>query len=158
MAEDISGFLETVNGEAEAVERFVHLLEHEKELLTEGRAERLAAVVEEKEELAARLDDLTRQRGRYLADNGFTPDRKGMDDWSARHPAREKVIAAWNRTLSLAARAKELNRLNGQLVDLHMQYTDQALEILTRKEGWLDLYGPDGRSTASGGPQINDVV
>jgi hypothetical protein len=39
-----------------------------------------------------------------------------------------------------------------------MQFTGQALEILLRKEGKLDLYGPDGRSTTSGDRQINDAV
>jgi flagellar biosynthesis/type III secretory pathway chaperone len=82
-----------------------------------------------------------------------------MDAWSARHPEQEEAIAAWNRTQSLAAQAKELNRLNGQMIQLHLQYIGQALEILSRKEeGQLDLYGPDGRPTASKGPQINDAA
>jgi flagellar biosynthesis/type III secretory pathway chaperone len=158
MTEDISGFLEIVDGEADLVERFVRLLEREKELLSEGRTTALAAAIEEKEGLALRLNELTRQRGCYLTDHGFTPDRKGMDAWSARHPEQEKTLAVWNRTQSLAARAKELNRLNEQLVRLHMHYTGQALEILSRKEGRLDLYGPDGRPTASGSPQISDAA
>ncbi|MDR1935831.1 MAG: flagellar protein FlgN [Candidatus Accumulibacter sp.] len=48
--------------------------------------------------------------------------------------------------------------MNGQLIQLHMQYTGQALEILLRKESRLDLYGPDGRSTTSGDRRIDDSV
>ncbi|MDR2614117.1 MAG: flagellar protein FlgN [Candidatus Accumulibacter sp.] len=158
MAEDISGFLEVVASEAKCIERFVRLLEREKDLLTEGRTEALAAAVEEKEALAAKLNELTRQRGRYLVDEGFTPDREGMDAWSVRHPEQGKALALWRRTQSLAEQAKELNRLNGQLVQLHMQYTSQALEILSRRDGGLDLYGPDGRSTTLEGPQIDDAA
>jgi flagella synthesis protein FlgN len=159
MTEDISGFLETIAHEAEFVERFIRLLEHEKDLLSAGHTEGLAAAVEEKEKLAQKLNALTQQRERYLVDNGFRPDRGGMNAWLARHPEQEKVIAAWNRTQSLAAQAKELNSLNGQLLQLHMQYTGQALEILSRKEeSRLDLYGPDGRQAALEGPQINDAA
>lgn len=158
MAADLSGFLETVAREAELVERFVRLLEQEKTLLTEGRTEALTVAIEEKEQLAANLNELAQRRGRHLVDDGLTPDRAGMASWSARHPEQKEAIAAWNRTLSLAAQAQELNRLNGQLIQLHMQFTGQALEILLRKEGRLDLYGPDGRSTAAGDRQINDAV
>jgi flagella synthesis protein FlgN len=158
MAGDLSDFLEVVVREAELVERFVRLLEQEKTLLTEGRTEALTIAVEEKERLAADLNDLSQQRARHLIDHGYTPDRAGMAAWSAGHAEHQEAVAAWNRTLSLAAQAKELNRVNGQLIQLHMQFTGQALEILLRKEGKLDLYGPDGRSTASGDRQINDAV
>ncbi|GHU06331.1 flagellar synthesis protein FlgN [Betaproteobacteria bacterium] len=155
MAEDFSGFLEIVTSEADSVEQFIRLLEQEKTLLSSGRTEALAAAVEEKERLAAKLNDLTQQRGRYLLDQGFSPDRKGMESWSARHPEQKKTAAAWNRTLSLTAQAKELNRLNGQLIRLHMEHTGQALDILLRRESKLDLYGPDGRSSTPETPKIN---
>jgi flagella synthesis protein FlgN len=158
MAEDISGFLGIITREADFVEQFIRLLEQEKTLLTLGRTEALASAVEEKERLAAKLNELTQQRGRYLLDQGFSPDRKGMESWSARHPEQKETVAAWNRTLSLTAQAKELNRLNGQLIRLHMQHTGQALEILLRKESKLDLYGPDGRSTAPETPKINAKI
>lgn len=158
MAGDLSDFLEVVVREAELVERFVRLLEQEKTLLTEGRTEALTIAVEEKERLAADLNDLSQRRARHLIDHGYTPDRAGMAAWAAGHAEHQETVAAWNRTLSLAAQAKELNRVNGQLIQLHMQFTGQALEILLRKEGKLDLYGPDGRSTTSGDRQINDAV
>jgi flagella synthesis protein FlgN len=158
MTADLSGFLKIVAEEADSVERFVHLLEEEKALLTEGRTQALAAAIEKKEELAAKLNELARQRGDYLASDGFSPDRAGMASWSAGYPEQREAIAAWNRTLSLAAQAKELNRVNGQLIRLHLQHTGEALEVLLRKEGHLDLYGPDGRATALGDQQINDAV
>ncbi|MDR3300239.1 MAG: flagellar protein FlgN [Candidatus Accumulibacter sp.] len=158
MTAPLAEFLKIAASEADFVEQFVRLLEQEKTLLTEGRTEALAAVVEKKEQLAAKLNALTQQRGRHLAEHGFTPDRNGMTSWSDRHPEQKEAIAAWNRTLSLAARAQELNRLNGQLIQLHMQHTGQALEILLRKDNGLDLYGPDGRSTALGNQQINDTI
>jgi flagella synthesis protein FlgN len=158
MTADISGFLKIVADEADLVERFVRLLEEEKTLLAEGRTEDLAAALEEKEELAVRLNELARQRGDHLADDGFSPDRAGMVSWSARRPEQKETIAAWNRTLSLATQAKEINRVNGQLIRLRLQHTGEALEVLLRKESRLNLYGPDGRTAAPGDRQIDDAV
>jgi flagella synthesis protein FlgN len=158
MSEDLSGFLETVTREAEAVAQFIRLLEQEKAFLTAGRTESLVSAAEEKERLAAKLNELTQQRVRYLRDRGFAPDRQGMASWLDEHPGQKETMAAWNRTLSLSGQAKELNRLNGQLIHLHMQYTGQALEVLSRKESRLDLYGPDGRSTTSEIPKIDDAI
>lgn len=158
MTMDLAGFLKIVADEADSIERFVGLLEEEKALLTENRAEALAAVIEQKEELAAKLNTLSRQRGEYLAGNGFSSDRAGMESWLAGHSGQKKAIAAWDRTLSLAAQAKELNRVNGQLIDLRLRHTGEALEVLLRKESRLDLYGPDGRATVPGDQRINDAV
>jgi flagella synthesis protein FlgN len=158
MTQNLSVFLKILAEEADSVERFVRLLEEEKALLTEGRTETLAAALEKKEALAAALNDLARQRGDHLAGDGFSSDRVGMASWSARHPEQREAIAAWNRTLSLAEQANELNRVNGQLIRLHLQHTGEALDVLLRKESRLDLYGPDGRTTASGNRHINDAA
>jgi flagella synthesis protein FlgN len=158
MIADLAGFLKTVAEEAEFIERFVRLLEEEKTLLSEGRTEALAEAIEKKEELAAKLNALSRQRGDYLADHGFSPDRAGVESWSAAHPEQKEAIAAWGRTLLLAAQAKELNRVNGQLIRLRLQHTGEALKVLLREEGRLDLYGPDGRTAGLGDQRINDAV
>jgi flagellar biosynthesis/type III secretory pathway chaperone len=158
MAADFSGFLETIAGEADSIARFVRLLERENALLAEGRTDELPAAVEEKEWLAAQLNELTQRRGRWLVELGFSPDRQGMEAWAARYPEQKEAIAAWHRVLSLAARAKEQNRVNGQLIQLHMQFAGQALDVLQRKESHLDLYGPDGRSTNPSGRKIDAAV
>jgi len=158
MATAAAEFLKAVSDEANLVRQFVGLLEQEKAILTEGKTDELPAIAGEKEKVAASLNELSRQRNSHLAASGFASDRKGMDAWAAQHPEKKETISAWNNTLSLAAQAKELNRLNGQLIQLRMQYTSQALEILRRKESTLDLYGPDGLSTPLGDRQINDAV
>lgn len=158
MAGALTDFLQAVAAEAGRIKQFVELLEREKSALTDGRIDELPAIAADKEKLAANLNELARLRNSHLATLGFAPDRQGMDAWSAQHPEQKDTASAWNRTLSLAAQAKELNRLNGQLIQLRMQYNSQALEILQRKESTLDLYGPDGRAAALGDRKINDAV
>jgi flagella synthesis protein FlgN len=153
-----TSFLQAVATEAGQIEQFVELLEKEKSALTDGRIDELPPIAADKEKLAASLNELSRLRNSHLATLGFAPDRQGMDVWSAQHPEQKETASAWKRSLSLAALAKELNRLNGQLIQLRMQYNSEALAILQRKESTLDLYGPDGRATALGDRKINDAV
>ena len=158
MSAMLAGFMEAVAQESECVERFAQLLDNEKSLLTEGNIDGLTLLIGEKEALASRLETLARQRDRYLADNGFSSDRTGMSAWLSAHPDQTATATAWNRTLIAAARARETNRLNGQLIQMHQQFTGQALDILTRRDSPLNLYGPDGRTAFPGDRQINDAV
>lgn len=158
MAGVSTDFLQAVAAEAGQIKQFVEILEKEKSALTDGRIDELPAIAADKERLAANLNELSRLRNSHLATLGLAPDRQGMDAWFAQNPEQKDAASAWNRTLSLATQAKELNRLNGQLIQLRMQYNSQALEILLRKESALDLYGPDGRATALGDRKIDDAV
>lgn len=158
MAPVVPEVRQTVSEEANLVQLFVKLLEQEQETLTNGRTDELPAIAESKEKLAAELNELSRQRNALLTSLGFPSDRAGMEAWTAANPAQKETAAAWNQTLSLAARAKNLNLRNGQLIQLRMKYNAQALEILMRKENNLDLYGPDGRSSPLGDRRIDDAV
>ncbi len=158
MTAAVSEFQQAISTESDLVKQFVELLEKEQDVLTNGRTEELPAIAESKEKLAAELNELSRQRNRFLASHGFPPDRLGMESWTAANMGLKETLAAWNRTLSLAASAKDLNIRNGQLIQLRMKYTSQALEILMRKENNLDLYGPDGLSSPPGDRRIDDAV
>ena len=158
MAPVVSEFPQVVSDEASLVQQFVELLVLEQEILTKGKTDELPAIAKIKEKLAAELNELSRLRNGLLVSLGLPSDRSGMEAWSAANPLQKETIAAWNQTLSLAARAKELNHRNGQLIQLRMKYNSQALEILLRKENNLDLYGPDGRSSTLSERRINDAV
>ncbi len=151
-------FMQALAKEADLVGEFVALLEKEQAALTEGNTDQLPALAALKEQLATTLNELSRQRDEFLSLGGFLPGRPGMDAWASANPAQNEALAAWNQTLSLASRAKELNRRNGQMIQLRMNHNAQALEILLRKESPLDLYGPDGRSSTPGDRRINDAV
>ncbi len=58
--------------------------------------------------------------------------------------------------LSLASQARELNRVNGELIQIRMQYNAQALEALLGGNGSLALYGPDGQNAAPSARRISD--
>lgn len=152
----MADFLPTVEAEVAAAKRFVTLLELEQEMLTKGEVEHLQELVQQKNGLAVKLATLAEQRHQALAAEGLTADRSGLSAWFSAHPTASRAHAAWTLLLSIASQARELNRINGELIQLRMQYNARALEALLGTHSALGLYGPDGQNTLPSGPRISD--
>lgn len=155
---ETSALQQTLVAEAEAVQQFAELLKLEQTSLSSGKTDELPAYAEQKEKLAVRLNTLSAQRNAALAAQGLDADRAGVEAWCAKHPNEKDLAAAWSGILLRAGEARELNRLNGELIQIRMQYNAKALEALQGGNNSLALYGPDGQSTTSGNTRINDAV
>ena len=153
-----ASFLQNLTVEVEAVLQFVDILKREQAALGQGVTEELPVFAEQKSTLAVRLNNLATQRNAALAAQGLNADRSGVEAWCAKHPNEKNAKAIWDRILLLAGEAKELNRLNGELIQMRMQYNAKALEALMGGNKSLDLYGPDGQSTTPNNSRINDAV
>lgn len=151
-------FLHTITSEAEALKRFVDLLQLEQHALGIGKTEDLPGLAEQKNQLGTALNTLATERNALLGAQGFAADRSGVESWCAKHPHEKGVPKVWANILHLAAEARELNRLNGELIHIRMQYNSNALEALRGGSSSFDLYGPDGQSTTLGSRRINDAV
>jgi flagellar biosynthesis protein FlgN len=155
---ETAAFLQTITAEVEAVQQFVDLLKLEQGTLSKGKTDDLPAFAEQKSKLALHLNSLATQRNTSLAAQGFVSDRIGVESWCAKYPGQKTAKMAWTKILSLAGEARELNRLNGELIQMRMHYNAKALEALQGGRNSLDLYGPDGQSTTAGNRRINDAV
>jgi flagella synthesis protein FlgN len=155
---ETAAFVQTITAEAEAVQQFIDLLKLEQTTLSNGKTDDLPAFAEQKSRLASHLNSLATQRNTSLAAQGFGADRKGVESWCAKYPDKKTAKITWTKILSLAGEARELNRLNGELIQMRMHYNAKALEALQGGRNSLDLYGPDGQSTTAGNRRINDAV
>lgn len=153
-----TSLLHTLEAEIVAVQRFVTLLELEQRSLGAGSTGDLPVYANEKAKLVADLNNLAAQRNAFLTAAGFGADLAGITSWLSKHPEEENAADAWSKILTLAAEARELNRLNGELIRTRMQYNALALEALQGSKNQLDLYGPDGQSKAARQRRINDAV
>ena len=153
-----AAFLDTLAAEEYAVSEFVDLLKLEQTALTNGKTDELPAFAEQKNTLAGKLGGLCARRNALLAGEGLGVDRAGVATWCAQHAKEHNAAAAWAHILSLSAEARELMRVNGQLIAMRMQYNSQALEALLGGKNTLDLYGPDGQTTIADSRRINDTV
>lgn len=143
-----------LHDEVLGVERFVQLLQSEQGMLQAAATDELGLIASEKAALAERLARLGAARNQLLSQAGFGIDREGLNAWAAR--AGDQAAAVCARLLALAADARELNRLNGQLIALRLNNTQAALAALTPEHQRNTLYGRDGQTSARTGYRIID--
>lgn len=136
------------------VRQFVALLSREQAFLVANQTDELPTLAEQKARLAERLATLAAARDTALSANGAPGGKAGMDAWSKTRQAPASAAADWNALLSLAAEARALNTLNGELIVERMQKNRQALQILTAATERAALYGPDGQTKISTGGRI----
>jgi flagella synthesis protein FlgN len=156
MTEARADFSHAVEAEVAAVRRFVGLLEREQNILRHGDVDQLLELLPEKNGLTAQLTTLANQRSQALTTEGLTADPAGVATWFAAHPEETSARAAWSLLMPLARQAHELNRVNGQLIQLRMQHNARALEALLGSNNAFGLYGPNGQNTTASNPRISD--
>ena len=144
--------------ERDAIFGFIELFKREEASLRQGGSDEIFRLAAEKETLAARLSGISAQRCALLAAHSLSPDRKGIEAWCSSHPDDNDALRTWSDIVALAREARELQRLNGALIQIHMRYNAQAREALQGGARPLDLYGPDGQSKPSSERRINDAV
>ena len=151
-------FSQVLAEEKKLVQQFVDVLKREQSALRDGRIDELPDHNEQKAQLVTDLNRLAEQRRTFLASHQLSNDKAGVDRWCAAHPDQKDAARQWADILSFASEARELNRLNGELIQLRMQHNIRALEALQGGKDALDLYGPDGQSTPRSKQRINDAV
>jgi flagella synthesis protein FlgN len=140
----------TLAAEQQLVAALVDLMKHEQQLLVSADADGLAALMPQKTKSVQELAALSIARHRALGAAGFAAAESGMEPWLAANGAPD-ARAQWERLLELTAQAKELNRVNGMLINKQLANTQSALGAL-RPAGSADatVYGPGGQASAGG--------
>lgn len=145
-----AGLLAALTREVSAVHAFIGLLQQEQRLLTENQTEPLLAIAEQKSRQAVSLNQLAESRIGML--KPLLPDtsNEAIETWLAANSA--ECRAKWQELREVAGQAMQLNRVNGELIQMKMRHNQQTLVTLTQAVQKADLYGPDGqRSFAAPG-------
>jgi len=154
----MTALLHTLETEADTVARFVEQLKLEQVALANGDIDKIVGFTQSKSTLTGELTSLANQRNSALASLGLAADRAGIEAWFERHPPDVRAQNAWSRILSLASEARELNRVNGELIQIRMQHNAQALAAMQGASRSLHLYGPDGQTAPRLSGRINDAA
>jgi flagella synthesis protein FlgN len=145
----------TLADEQQLLQSLVELLQQEQGVLVAADADRLEAITPKKSQLVQQLAARSVERHRELGDAGFEAGEAGMAPWlDAQGDAATR--AQWTGLLELTREAKELNRLNGMLINKQMVHNQQVLGAL-RAGGDDAVYGPGGQ-TVGNGPSKKFVV
>ena len=141
----------TLPAERQRIDALVELMKQEQQLLISADADGLAEVTPRKVALVQELAQLSRQRHAALGGAGFPAAEAGMDPWLAAH-GDEAVRSSWSELLARTAEAKELNRVNGMLINRQMAHNQTVLQALRTPTGGADstLYGANGQTFGAG--------
>jgi flagella synthesis protein FlgN len=141
--------LNSLREEQQIMSTLLDLLRQEQQLLVTAEIEGLPALTTRKTALVTQMTLLSAQRHRSLGKSGFPAEEAGMDAWiAASGEARDESASLWQALLQHTREAKELNRINGMLINKQMGHTQDALQSL-RPQGASanNFYGPGGIST-----------
>lgn len=135
--------------ESAAWQALLAALEQEEQALIDGEADRLPKLIAAKLTHLQTLNQLAGARHKELLASGLSSDPAGMDAWLARQ-GKPELHAQWEKLQMLDQQAQALNQRIGVLIDMRLNATRQALNVLvqaaTSKGG---LYDQAGCSVAS---------
>ena len=143
-------------GQEEAeLKLFIAALEEEQGALKSGNTDLLERIVLNKNKHIEALARLGHRRNALLKAAQFAEDREGLTQWAGAC-GKNELLAGF---LHFADEAKELNRLNGQLIAIRLTSTQSALAALTpHRAAGQGLYGPRGQTKFSTGYRLIDTV
>lgn len=132
-----------IHDERAGLQGFIALLQREEALLVAAQIDALSALAEKKTALYRALQRLSDERVVMFARLGAKVSDENIRIVLADLP---EALSAWQDVVSLAAEAKERNRINGQLITERLQNNQQALSVLLAAAEHPQIYGPDGQS------------
>lgn len=140
---------DSLHEEFTAAARLLEFLSEEQTCLLKANVDKLAVLSEEKARLVAHMSQLALRRHAALGAMGFAASEAGMQTWLQDPQASQAAGKVWNALLDVAAKAKELNRVNGLLIGQHLARNQQALNVLQGNQPAGPIYGRNGQTTSA---------
>lgn len=133
-----------LQAERAALHAFVTLLETEQQALIAAQTEQLLPLAASKTLAVQALNKLAITRNNALLARGAKNDPGGIEAWLQAHAADS--LPVWHDIQNLAAHAQQMNRSNGELIQVKLRHNQQALTVLRNAVNSASgLYGPDGQ-------------
>lgn len=141
--------LNALKTERAALLDFLTLLEREQGMLVENDTDSLLDLSRQKTADALHLNNLVETRRALLSQHLPQLTIASVGAWLAKHSTNGASI--WQEVLALTERARQLNQVNGQLIQAKLRNNQQALSVLSNAVNKANLYGPDGQPSFSPG-------
>lgn len=147
-----SDLAKSLEAELRAYQDFVQVLQTEQDALVQGNVDPLLELARIKSEKVVLLSQLAESRARFLSTQGYPQGQGDMAKWlqKQRDNGNPKIAELWQKLLTLVENAKQLNQINGGMIDTRLRNNQQALAILQAAANQSALYGPDGQPQSPG--------
>lgn len=131
--------------DAQLVSNLLETLSREQTSLVMADIDSIEALIEEKSVLLQSINVTAKSRYAALAANGFEPSEVGMLAWLKRQE-KPAFNERWESFQKVLNQAKEMNRLNGILINKHFNRNQQLLSHLQGNSSASDVYGKNGQT------------
>lgn len=138
----------TLQDELKLINCLIDLMKQEQQFLIAANTDGLGTLTPLKTQLISQMSALAVQRHQRLEADGFSGSEQGMDSWVVRM-ANPLISQSWEQTLARTREAKELNRINGMLINKQMTHNQVLIHAMRTPADAADggFYGPSGQTT-----------
>lgn len=145
----IPGLTAALSAERTALLGFIALLEREQATLIENRSDELPTLSEQKNAHALKLSQLADASRELLKQAIPKLNAEAVVSWLGTHCPAE--LTSWQDIVALTQRAKQLNQINGELIQMKLRRNQQTLTVLINAVNKADVYGRNGQPDFSPG-------
>lgn len=131
--------------DAALVSQLLNDLQSEQSALVSADLDAIEQMVDKRVELLQALGAAANSRYDALAAAGFEPNEQGMSAWLKKQSSTV-LEQAWVSFQQKLVQAKELNRLNGILINKNFQRNQEKLDALNGKSAAPQFYGKNGQT------------
>jgi len=135
----------TFEQDALLVNQLLSDLQKEQAALVVSDIDAIEQLIDKRLVLLQQLSVAAKNRYDALAQQGFEANEKGMAQW-LKAQAKPILNRAWETFQKALVQAKELNRLNGVLINKHFNRNQQVLGHLQGESVRTDTYGKNGQA------------
>jgi len=135
----------TFEKDAALVSELLSDLQSEQSALVTADLDVIERMVDKRVELLQALGAAANSRYDALAAAGFEPNEQGMSVWLQKQSS-QLLDSAWVTFQQDLTQAKELNRLNGILINKHFLRNQEKLDALNGKSSAPQFYGKNGQA------------
>lgn len=125
--------------------QLIDLLVREQKNLLSNRVSEIEKIVKLKGGLLKQINHVAHSRYAALAERDYEPNENGMLKWIA-NQSNQVTKDNWDSFQNNLIQAKELNRLNGELINRHFNRNQQMLTNLRNSFQPDTTYGKNGQA------------
>jgi flagella synthesis protein FlgN len=131
--------------DARLANQLIEVMHQEQVALIHGDIDEIEVLLTEKSTLLQRINLAVLSRYESLTAGGFEGSEAGMLDWLKKE-SNPNLNRAWNAFKKTLIEAKEINRLNGLLINRQFNLNQQTLQQLQGNAGKGETYGRSGKA------------
>ena len=138
----------TLQDELKLINCLIDLMKQEQQFLVAASTDGLQTLTPLKIQLVEQLAHFGTRRHACLEQDGFAATEAGMALWLGRM-ANPGASASWQQLLEATRQAKELNRVNGMLINKQLTNNHTLMNAMRAPANAAEtaFYGPTGQAT-----------